>query len=186
MELTEAFALQSVRMLPNHRPAHRDMPGADTDHRIHMLRLAIADAEGLTLDTRESDRDTPSYTLHTLQELQAELPGAQLVFFLGTDAFAAFDTWYRWESILELAHLVVVDRPGRGLSSWAAELIQRQQGRLGTRLDDANAGIIIRQNVTQLAISATDIRRRVAAGRSLRYLLPESVRQYIEQQQLYR
>jgi nicotinate-nucleotide adenylyltransferase len=172
MEMAEVYALTALHLMPNHRPAHRDQPTASTQQRIAMLELATAQLPKLVVDPREALRDEPTYTFDTLSELKAEQPEAQLIFFMGLDAFSAFETWYRWQEIIELANLVIINRPNAVLSDFASELLQSTPS-------------IEMQSVTQLAISATDIRQRIAAGKSVDFLLPERVKQYIVDHELY-
>ena len=114
------------------------------------------------------------------------MPQSVLVFFLGVDAFDGFAGWHRPERILELAHLVVIDRPGATLSPAASALIRRQRRVAGTCIADARAGVIERRSLTRLEISATRIRTDVAAERDVRFLLPEVTRAYIVDKRLYR
>ncbi|MCL4169457.1 UNVERIFIED_CONTAM: hypothetical protein GTU68_035473 [Idotea baltica] len=183
--MAENFSLDHLRLIPNHRPAHRDTPTATTAQRIEMLEIATSDIPRLVVDSREALRDKASYTFDTLAEFKNEYPDASLVFFMGLDAFSKFDSWHRWQEILDLANLVVIDRPNSELSGWAADLVQLQQSRHGDRVVDAQAGAIERHSVTQLAISATDIRTRMANRQSIDFLVPERVKQYIVQHGLY-
>lgn len=185
LELREALSLDVVRLLPCHVPAHRDLPGTSSQQRIAMLELATEGVDGLVVDTRETLRDTPSYSVDTLETFRAEFPDAQLVFFLGMDAFAGFSTWHRFEDVLKLAHLVVIDRPGAAVDDVEERLLMSRQV---TSLDDTTgkAGSIVLQQVSQSDISATRIRHLVAAGRDIRYLVPESVRSFIVDHGLYR
>lgn len=185
LELAEAFDLDRLYLLPNHRPAHRGPTMASTMERIEMLELAIAGVARLAIDVREAERDAPSYTVDTLLQVRAEAPDSTILFFLGVDAFSGFPHWHRPEKILELANLVVVERPGASLSDAALALEARQRERAGVSIVDGGAGVISRYGVTQLEISATRLRELAAAGVSLRYLLPESVRGYIRQKGLY-
>ncbi|PIE34939.1 MAG: nicotinic acid mononucleotide adenylyltransferase [Gammaproteobacteria bacterium] len=186
IELAEAYRLDTLSLLPNHRPAHRGPTGATSADRIRMLELAVADVPRLIVDAREAERDAPSYTVDTLHELHEEDPLVTLVFFLGIDAFAHFDTWSRWEEILRLANLVVIERPEAEHSRFSRNLLRRQQARHGKRIERGRRGVIVEQAVTQLEISATDLRHRLAAGLSIRFLLPEAVREYIDEHGLYR
>jgi len=121
IEMAEVYALNALHLMPNHRPAHRDQPTASTQQRIEMLELATESLPQLIVDPREALRDEPSYTFDTLSELKAEQPQAQLIFFMGLDAFSAFETWYRWEEVIELANLVIINRPNAVLSDFASE-----------------------------------------------------------------
>ncbi len=185
IELTESLSLDQMKLIPNHRPVHRDQPQATTAQRLQMLELATAGTV-MQVDDREARRDKPSYSVDTLQALHDENPGASLVFCMGEDAFNGFDRWHRWERILELANIVVMERPENQLSVWAQQLIESQSRTVGHSMADAAAGVIERRFVTQLAISATDIRDKVLRGLSIRYLVPEAVREYITQHNLYR
>ncbi len=184
LELIENNALDTLHLVPNHRPAHRQSPTATTAQRLKMLSLATESVTGLVVDDREAQRDKPSYTVDTLLELQQEYPQATLVFFMGVDAFDQFHSWHRWETILDIAHIVVMERPGASLGEWATTLIENQQREIGN-IHSVNTGAIERQHVTQLAISATEVRKGCKAGRSVRFLLPESVRQYIIEHGIY-
>lgn len=189
IELAEGYALNQLRLLPNHRPAHRDQPMASTAQRIEMLEIATQNLPQLVVDPREAMRDTASYTFDTLSEFRLEFPDAMLIFFMGQDAFSEFESWHRWSEILELANLVVIDRPNAQLSDWASNLMAQQAeklaARIGSSMADAYAGIIERRSVTQLAISATDVRRRIASRQSVDFLVPERVNQYIVKHRLY-
>jgi len=208
IELAELYALDVLYLLPSHQPAHRGPTGASSSQRIDMLQLAVADVERLIVDTREALRSGPTYTVDTLEAMRDEFPNATLLFFLGMDSFAEFASWRRWQDILHIANLVVIDRPGALMSDFSTALMEQQKKRSGTSMivdmaDRANgtdkadrgpesspdvvipAGLIERTDVTQLDISATAIRQTVATGRSLHFLLPESVRHYIQRHRLY-
>lgn len=186
VEMAERYSLSTLYLLPNHRPAHRGPAAASTDSRIDMLDMALRDAPHLAVDGREALRDRPSYTIDTLREVHAEQPDATLLFFMGMDAFAAFDTWHDWEGVLALANLVIVNRPDTEHSDFSAALLARQQANCGSEIVTGNSGVIEICDVTQLAISATDIRRRIAQNLSVRFLLPEPVLEYIGRNSLYR
>ena len=186
VELAEVYALDILYLLPNHRPVHRGPARASTERRIAMLELAIGHTSHLSIDCREALRDKPSYTYETLSEIQAEQPQATVLFFMGLDAFARYDTWHQWEEILELANLIVVDRPEAQHSAFSSTLLLRQQQRVGKTVRDGVHGVIEECCVTQLSISSTDIRRRIAEGLTVRFLLPDRVSEYIVGQKLYR
>lgn len=186
VELCETYDLNTLYLLPNHRPVHRGPARASTAHRIAMLELAIDRAEHIAIDAREALRDKPSYTYDTLSDIRCEQPDATLVFFMGLDAFAKYDTWHEWEAILDLANLVIVKRPQAEHSEFSAKLLAQQRDRLGSTIRDGKCGVIEECDVTQLSISATDIRRRIVSHRTVRFLLPSVVSEYIVTQELYR
>lgn len=187
VELREQLGLDEVRLMPARRPPLRGEPGATAEQRLAMVEAAILGEPGLAVDGRELQRSGPSYTVDTLAELRSELGSeAVLCFALGGDAFAGLDRWHDWQRLLELAHLVVMQRPGAVLpdAGPVAELLQRH--RLAPdQLHRRPCGGIAVLGVTQLPIAATDLRALIAAGRSPRYLLPDPVWQQIRQHALY-
>jgi nicotinate-nucleotide adenylyltransferase len=187
LELKQQLGLDELRLVPCHRPPHRGSQ-ASSAQRLEMLRLALRTCPQLVLDEREVHRDRPSYTFDTLQELRAEL-GADpsLVLCLGTDAFAGLTSWYRWRELIDLAHILVIARPGWELPQTGelAELLLSHRG--GTaELFRSPAGLLVTLELRLLPISATEIRTQVAAGQSAQFLLPDVVWHYIEAQGLYR
>lgn len=184
LELREMFGLDEVRMIPGYRPPHRNTPGASAEHRLAMLQLAVADSSGLIADDRELRRDALSYTVDTLLGFRDESPDKTLLLFVGIDAFSGFKTWHRWQTILELCDLIVIARPGANLSFEANALLEERQ------IDSfANAplvsGNILVCTLTQLDISSTIVRSLFTQNRDASFLLPASVRRYIEKHQLY-
>jgi nicotinate-nucleotide adenylyltransferase len=123
----------------------------------------------------------------TLQQIRNELPDTPLCLLLGGDAFSYFLDWRQPETIIELCHLIIMGRPGYQLPAhgplgrFTAQRCIDDPGTLATR----PSGDIWMQKVTQLDISSSDIRARLAQGLSVRYLLPDSVIEIIEQQRLY-
>ncbi len=188
LEVAGALALEQVRFIPCFLPVHRGRPGATPLQRLEMLRLALEGVPGFVADPRELERGGPSYMVDTLEGLRAEVGAEPLALILGQDAFATLDRWHRWERLTELAHLVVTRRPGAALPGEGpvAELLRRRASDDPAPLHGAPAGRIWLQEVTQLDISATAIRREVARGGSCRFLTPEPVRDYIERHGLYR
>ncbi len=157
-----------------------------------MVQLAIADQPAFVLDDREVKRTTPCYTVDTLRELRAELGAAQpLCLLMGGDAFLQLHTWLEWERLFELAHIVVGFRPGFTLEerihSATEKLRRHYQQRLCAAQDLSQQpfGGIAELAIPKLEISATLIRSRVAENRSIRYLLPNAVADYIHQHHLY-
>ena len=191
-EMLELANLCQIRFIPTGIPPHRDAPQTSARHRSAMVRLAITDQSAFVLDEREVERTAPCYTVDTLRELRAELGAAQpLCLLMGGDAFLQLHTWHEWEQLFELAHIVVGYRPGFTLEerihSATAELQRYYQQRLcaANALSQRPCGGITELAIPKLEISATDIRRRVAEGRTIRYLLPNAVADYIHQHQLY-
>lgn len=193
-ELGEALGLAEVRFLPAGTPPHRSPPAASATDRLAMVALAIASNPRFKLDAHEIHKTEPCYMVDTLAALRAEL-GSQrpLTLFLGADAFLGLATWHEWRRLFRLAHLAVAQRPGFAVAdrqgtmppALRAELADRYTDR-GDDLHSAPAGRIFLYQITQLDIAASHIRALVAAGRSVRYLVPDAVLDYIERHRLYR
>ncbi|HXF66920.1 MAG TPA: nicotinate-nucleotide adenylyltransferase, partial [Burkholderiales bacterium] len=174
-------------------PPHRGAPQAAAEHRLAMARLAAAGNPRLVVDEREVRRAGPGYTFDTLSELRAEAGEARpLVLLLGADAFLEFATWRRWHEIFALAHLAVARRPGFPLERWAERMPQPLAREYSARLVQqplavhlSPAGGIAVVEIPALEISASAIREMLGAGRSLRYLLPDAVLDYIRANGLY-
>jgi nicotinate-nucleotide adenylyltransferase len=180
-ELLHALRLRELRFIPAGDPPHRDPPRVDARLRLQFVRAAAADQQGFVVDDREVRRAGPSYSVLTLGELRAELPGTPLCLIVGMDAFSGLPTWHRWRELLELAHIVVAPRPG-----WTApadgvlgELLAARRARGVDELHAALSGRILVHPVTQLEISSTELRDLLAAGSDPRYLMPDSVRELI-------
>ncbi|GAB4420389.1 MAG: nicotinate-nucleotide adenylyltransferase [Sideroxydans sp.] len=192
-EALEQCRLQRVLFIPAGTPPHRAMPQASSEARVAMLRQALHGHAAFSVDVREAYRTDPCYSVHTLTSLRAELGDAQpLCLLLGSDAFLQLHTWHQWQRLFELAHLVVMQRPGRPLGNAIQQadtaLQQAYQARLAPaprRLHETPHGAIVALDMPLLDISATDIRRRCAEGRSVRYLTPDPVFHYIQSQRLY-
>lgn len=188
IELRETLGVNRIDLVPCHIPPHRGDPGGSSEHRLELLRLAIADEPGLGVDDRELVRGGSSYTADTLRHLREEIgPDDPLVMVLGTDSFAGFDRWQEWSSIPELAHIVLITRPQAGLppDSPPSRLLFERRVTNPAMLGRAPAGYILEVEPPLLDISATGIRARLASGRSIRYLVPDPVLARIEELGLY-
>lgn len=185
LEVKQAFSLDEIRLIPCHVPPHRGQPEVDPENRLQMLQLAVQGAQGMIVDRRELDRSGPSYMVDTLSSLQAEFPNVTLLLFIGTDAFSGLERWHRWRNLFDYAHVVVMTRPGYQ----AVELSDYFRLRLvddPMALQQAQAGLLYFQIVTQLEISASAIREQIKQRHDPRFLLPDNVITYINQHKLYR
>jgi nicotinate-nucleotide adenylyltransferase len=164
----EALKLHRMLWVPSAVPPHKPATvRASARQRLDMVRAAVADDPRFAVDDLELHREGPSYTVDTLRALRARHPGASLYFVTGADNLREIAGWREPDEILRLARLVVVTRAGDGHAerpAFAAEVVR----------------------VTRVDVSATEIRRRVAAGETIRYLVPEAVRACIAHEGLYR
>jgi nicotinate-nucleotide adenylyltransferase len=178
-----------VHLVPAARPPHRESPATSAADRVAMLRRAVAGQSRLVVDARELRRDGPSYTVDTLLELRAEFgPSEPLVLLVGIDAFAGLSSWSRWTRLFDLAHIGVIARPGHEPVFEAEVAAEWYARRIGgpSALAQRPSGGVLPIDVTPLPISSTDLRARLAGGRSIDYLVPPAVADYIREHGLYR
>lgn len=170
-EARVALELDRVLFVPAGQPWQKDdrtvTPPQD---RYEMTVRAVQDNEHFEVSRVDLDRDGPTYTVDTLRSIAAIEPGAELFFITGADAILQILTWKDPEEALALATFVAVSRPGHDLAALDALAVARD---------------VVRLEIPALAISSSDIRRRVAEGRPIRYLLPEAVRDYVDRHRLY-
>jgi nicotinate-nucleotide adenylyltransferase len=175
-ELRKALGLDRVIWVPAGRPPHKagQIVSADRD-RLAMLRLALAGSPHDVIDTIDLDRSGPSFTADTLEVLRDRLAPARLVFLMGEDSLRDLPTWHAPERILRAADLAVAARPGVDADLETLTLaIPQVHGRVHL------------VPTAELAISSSDVRRRVQAGEPIDDLVPLAVAAYIREHGLYR
>ncbi|OPX86092.1 MAG: putative nicotinate-nucleotide adenylyltransferase [Pelotomaculum sp. PtaB.Bin013] len=173
----DELALDKVVFVPAGKPPHK--PGhdiADPRDRYIMTGLAIASNEFFEVSSIEIERPGPSYTVDTIQSLMDRYPGAEIYFITGADAILDIITWKNFEKLLSLCFFVAASRPGYPLDKL------RQKVSAFIEYPERK---ILSMEIPALAISSTDIRRRVLAGKTIKYLLPEPVEDYIARHKLY-
>jgi nicotinate-nucleotide adenylyltransferase len=194
-EVVEALALELMLFVPSARPPHKagdpGDPIAPAELRLAWVRAAVADNPRFAVDPLEIERDGPSFSVDTLRVLGARTAPERPVFVIGQDAFAELGTWREPETIFELTHFAVTTRPplARGsLADWLPKVVRDDFELAPDGLSGRHrrAGTWIRLvEITALDISASDIRARLRAGRSVRYLLPEAVRDAVVASGIY-
>jgi len=169
------FTLDEVMFLPTGRPWMKaDRPVSGPEDRYLMTVIATASNPRFSVSRLEIDRQGPTYTVETLQELRRQAEGdIDLFFITGADAMLEILQWKDPDEVLAQAHFIAATRPGYDLA------------RFQERAPSSHPNISV-MDIPALAISSTDIRRRVAAGEPIRYLVPEGVQTYIEKAGLYR
>jgi nicotinate-nucleotide adenylyltransferase len=167
--------LSEVVLMPTGEAPHKrivDDPGRE--QRLAMTRLAAADDSRFSVSTLEVDRDGPSYTYETLELLADERGDTELVFVMGADAAVGLESWRRPERVVELARIAVAGRSGVSEAEVAATMRSLGADGRATMLE-----------MPQFGVSSSSVRERAAAGRPLRYLVPESVARFIEEKGVY-
>ncbi|MBE0619257.1 MAG: nicotinate-nucleotide adenylyltransferase [Burkholderiales bacterium] len=182
--------LAEVLWLPSGSPGHRAAPVASAHDRLAMLRLATAGNPRYRIDESELARSEPTYTVHTLTRMRAQLGRAQpLALLLGSDSFLSLPTWLRWRELFDLAHIAVAARPGYVPSDGgpvpelSAEIARRSAR--PEQLTASAAGRIAYFHMPPTDISASAVRAGLAAGQDMHDLLPGAVLAYIRAHQLY-
>lgn len=187
LEMHDTLNLRKVHIIPCFRPVHRKMPSASPEDRLAMIECAVKNEPALFADAREIRRKNPSYMIDTVLEMREEMPDHPLCLLVGLDAFLGFASWHRWKDILQETHIVVAHRPQYQLPDTGiiADLIKERLERDHTYIHQHKAGKILLMPITQLEISASDIRKQIAMGSNPRYLLPDNVYEYIKQHGTY-
>lgn len=171
----EQCQLDEVWLVPTKIPPHKEAGSLSPDgDRVEMLRLAIAGRPEFVVSKIELDRDEVSWTVDTLRQIREQRPDDDLFLLIGADSLRDFPTWREPEAISDLATIVAVNRGKQSLEELTADVDPKLAARV--------------QLVTMpgISISATDLRRRVSEGKSIRYLVPRAVEQYIAGHNLYR
>ncbi len=186
-ELRESLGLERVLLVPAGDPPLKNRDVAPAAHRLEMVRRATASNPALEVDDLELRRAGPSYTVDTLRELSARHSGAELWFLVGADTLRDLESWREPARLFELANFAVATRPG-----YVAPLRELLPPELARPFRDGPHGLVHASGhelravrFTPLEISASEIRRRAASGESIRYLVPDEVREYIAKHRLY-
>ena len=173
------FGLDRVLFVPSAQPPHKRAENlVAANHRLAMLHAAVAGDPRFEVSTIELEREGPSFTIETIKTLHTARPEARLHFIIGTDSLLELYQWHMIEELLGLCEFVTMLRPGFPVEHLEEEQLNLPPpwgGRLLANLFPGHTA----------EISSTDIRRRVAAGRSIRYLVPEGVAGYIARERLY-
>ena len=192
-EVREAERLDEIRFVPAALPPHKESATLVTAaHRLRMVELAVAGVPGFRVSALELERGGVSYSVDTLRTVRAEMgEAARIVFVVGYDAFRDFHTWKEHATIFGLCDVVVVSRPP------SPPTLAREEIPLAARetfwydsisevFRHPSGHVLKLQRITALDISAASIRTRVADGRSIQFLVPSAVAEYIADHRLYR
>ncbi len=174
-EAYEQLGLDRVTLIPARVPPHKpveDEPGAE--HRLALCRLAVDGDERFTVSDLEIEREGLSYTVDTLETLHAQSPDTELLLIVGGDIAVGLPRWHEPERVLSLARLAIAKRRGTSRAAVQAAL---------ERIPGGERSEFFR--MPRIGISSTMVRGRVHGGRPIRYIVPDRVAAYIEQNNLY-
>ena len=170
--------LDEVWFLPSYHPPHKYDKGVTRfEQRCDMLELATAGHPAFRIERLEKELPPPSYTAETLAELHRRFPANELFLLMGSDSLPDLPAWYEPRRVVAQAGLIVVPRPGVML--WTA---QRLATALGIRADDVNLRFVA---CPMIDIASRELRRAVADGMSVRYMVPRAVEEYVRERKLY-
>lgn len=166
--------LDKVIFIPSGNPPHKDPAHASASDRYEMVRLAVSENPHFDVLPVERDRKGPSYSILTIRELHFMYPDDRLYFLIGSDELAILNSWYMIDEIISMCGFIAVGRPGN--------------------MDDDNSLMYMKEkgtdvhmiNMPLIEISSTDIRQRIHEGRSIRYMVPDAVLDYIGRKCLYK
>ncbi|MCM2679086.1 nicotinate-nucleotide adenylyltransferase [Echinimonas agarilytica] len=176
--------LNQLQLIPNHQPPHKNSTAVTAEHRLEMARIAAAPFTELSVNDIELNQNSPSYSVNTLRKLRKRHPDAALFFIMGMDSFANLSSWYRWDQLLHLCHLVVCRRPGDSVkaNSLEEQLLKQYQS---SAVAAENFGHIICLENPHWQISSTEIRTSLACQNENIPQLDPAVEDYIRAHQLY-
>lgn len=169
----EQLALDELRIFPTGQAWHKTRPLTAATHRLAMAQLAFGPLARTVVDAREMQRSGPTYTIDTLRELRAEFPQAQIYLLMGADQAQSLTRWHQWREVLQTAIISVASR------------IDSTGARGQNDAKNWPLSRVVEVAMPPMALSATDIRQRIAAGDGVDHLVPEAVARYIELHHLY-
>lgn len=180
------LGFDKVLLIPNRIPPHRPQPQADGEQRFKMLQLACEQLDGVEACAIELERNDYSYSAITVNALTERYPDVSFSWVMGQDAWQGFEHWHQPLELLEQASLLVVSRPGlQNSSHWQEQQLEQRQCDI-QHLLQTTAGHICLQPLPELDISASYLRRAIKRGDNIDFLVPDAVREYLSQHQLYR
>ncbi|WP_100640900.1 nicotinate-nucleotide adenylyltransferase [Alteromonas facilis] len=190
LALIDEFQLTEVRLLPSPIPPHKSVDGATFSQRLDMLKLVCEEYPQFTLDLIETQLPEPSYTVRTLQHFRQQFPDRSIVFIMGQDSINTLDSWYEWQRILELSHIIVMPRkdtlpaPSEKLKQWIKRYRQTDTG----LLQSTASGQLFFAESPITEVSSTLIRKvlnQALPENPLADVIPSSVLNYCRAHKLY-
>jgi nicotinate-nucleotide adenylyltransferase len=181
------LSLTELLFLPCALPVHKTAPGVTEQHRLSMLKLAIQDHSYFSLDTREIERQGPSYSLLSIEECHAENPDIPLLFLMGMDSFNTLPSWYEWQKITSLCHVVVYQRPGevRSNNEELSRYLNNSEVSEPDLLHSSLGGLCYFLQGSRKDVSSSEIRASIKHQQDTEHFLAPKVREYICKHNLY-
>ena len=183
----QQLGLESVRFIPLGVPPHRSQPQASAEFRVKLLRAALEPYPEFEVDTLEVEKTSPSWTVETLEQLNQSMPEKTLCLLLGSDAFKPLNTWYRWRTLTDYCHIVVVSRKGDGqeLDAEVADFLAEKRTETLAEMSDGVSGRLLWLEADVPELSSTQVREQIAKGQSLTQYVPSAVAALIKEYRLY-
>ncbi|MGL5741705.1 MAG: nicotinate-nucleotide adenylyltransferase [Legionella sp.] len=182
------FKFDAYFFLPCKIPAIKPPAFANTEQRIEMIQLAIKNHDCFKLDLREIERQTPSYMIETMESYRMEYPKASITLVIGHDAFLSLPHWHKWEQIITLSHLLVINRSeftASPIPQNVQQFLARYQAQNKNALLSTQASSIFMFDAGDYEISSTSLREEIKKGIDVKDKLPIPVYEYIRAQGLY-
>ncbi|WP_133405911.1 nicotinate-nucleotide adenylyltransferase [Parashewanella tropica] len=185
LEVREKLGLDKIWLMPNHIPPHKQGTHTTSQHRLNMVNLVCQDHIEFELCDIELQRETPSYTVKTLEELTEQYPEHQFTFIMGMDSLLSLEKWYQWQRLFDLCNIAVTHRPDYQLNptfivkEWYKARLTNKDKAIG------NIGHIFDIPVTPQPISSTQLREQLEEPKSTIPFLPNSIANYIKNNRLY-
>ncbi|MGX8940463.1 nicotinate-nucleotide adenylyltransferase [Symbiopectobacterium sp. Eva_TO] len=188
--LANEIGVTRITLMPNNVPPHREQPEATAQQRKRMVELAIAETPLFSVDDRELQRITPSYTIDTMEMIRAEMgDNIPLAFIIGQDSLFTLHAWHRGQDLLKVCHLLVCARPGYRTTLDTPEqqaCLEAHSAENAADLHTQPHGLIYLAHTPLVTVSATDIRQRRQKGESCDDLVPPAVLHFMDAHDLYR
>lgn len=189
MEVKASLKLDKILLMPNHIPPHKNTTHSSTAQRLEMVAQVCEALTGFELCDIEAKRDSPSYTVVTLQQLSRLYPDDELFFIMGMDSFIHLQSWHKWQQLFELANIVVCQRPGWHLAEGHPMLhelnVRHASLEALSHSNEPQHGRIFTVDISPQDISSTQIRSQLAMGEIPQDALLPVTLNYIQKQRLY-
>lgn len=185
----EQLKLAEILFVPSNNPPHRPAPLASPEQRLEMLKLAVENHPHLKIDDCELERGGISYTIDTLKLIRNKIGEAPLCLIMGMENFKTLNHWHQWQSLLDYAHIVIVNRPERDENINSEEIKNFMSTFITTAIEDLRdqaAGCILKLDIPMLDISSTQIRNNIHSNLDSESLLSDKVLDFIHTQHLYK